>query len=249
MVRHLILIIACLLPISCTRENPATTDPLTLVAAASTYDAAMELAADFTARTGTPVRVTTGPTNALARQLIQGSPGDLFLAAHPLWADAVLDARPDARAVPLLTNQLVLVVPRGRDAVINGPGALNPARVRRLALAAEEVPAGRYADQALRHHDRYEALRAAGCLARATDVRVALAWVATGEADAGIVYASDAHAAGERVRIVHTFEPSHHDPIRYPLVLLDPAATALFDHFRSADAAAIFAAHGFTPLP
>jgi molybdate transport system substrate-binding protein len=85
------------------------------------------------------------------------------------------------------------------------------------------------------------------------DVRVTLAFVERGEAEAGIVYDTDARIT-DKVEVVHTFDASTHEPIRYPLVLLKAgqekeAARKLFGFMQSTRAAEVFKKHGFRPLP
>ena len=85
--------------------------PLIVSAAASTKDLIDELAKEFTAATGTEVKVNAGPSNALAGQILAGAPADLFLSANQQWADEIEKAGKAEASVRLLTNQLVIVVP------------------------------------------------------------------------------------------------------------------------------------------
>jgi len=169
---------------------------------------------------GATVRLVAAGSNTLAAQVIAGAPGDLFLSANPRWADAVVEAGLAESSRPLLRNRLVLVVP-----VDPGPAATAVERlgdlagVRRIALAGDRVPAGIYAEQALRAHGVYESLRQAGAIVRGEDVRKTLAYVERGEVDAGVVYATDA-ALTDRVRVVASFDVHTHDPIVYVLVRL-----------------------------
>jgi molybdate transport system substrate-binding protein len=141
---------------------------------------------------------------------------------------------------------LVLVVPRGNPAGVHGPGDLARPEVRRVALAGERVPAGKYATQALRAAGVFDRLT----IARAQHVRAALTWVETGEAQAGVVYATDARASG-RAMVVHTFAPETHDPIVYPAVLLSrgEAARRFYAFLAGDEARAILDRHGFVPAP
>jgi molybdate transport system substrate-binding protein len=226
--------------------------PLLILAAASTTDPIEELAAAFEAETGTAVRVTTGASNALARQLVAGVPGDLFLSANAEWAEAVEREGLAVESRPLLGNRLVIVTPRGNPAGIASPGDLLGERVQRIALAGEKVPAGLYAEQALRHAGVLAGLVENNRIARGQNVRLTLGFVETGEAEAGIVYATDARAS-QKVDVVHTFPPEAHAAIVYPLVLLksprsDGAGRRFLDFLFTSAATAVFERHGFSPI-
>ncbi len=224
-----------------------------LLAAASAIDAATELAAAFEKKTGVRVRVSTGASNALAAQIIAGVPGEVFLSANPKWAGAVEEKGLALESRPLLTNRLVIVVPKGNPAGVASPADLLGAKVRRVALAGEKVPAGMYAEQALRHAKVYDRLLKDNRIARGQDVRVALRYVETGEAEAGVVYATDARSSG-KVVVVSTFPPESHEQVVYPLVLLKSSGDAatgrkLFNFLTSPEALAVFEKHGFAPAP
>ncbi len=225
--------------------------PVLILAAASTQDALQRLAAALEAQGGPTLTISPAGSNALAQQIIAGAPGDLFLSAHPTWAQEVATRGHAAQTVTLLSGQLVLVAPMDNAANVQQPPDLLREQVRRIALAGEHVPAGMYGRQALQARGLLDSLATSGRIIHGQNVRLTLAYVERGEADAGIVYASDAAAAN--VRVVFTFDPADHEPILYPLVLLKrgserPAARQAFEFLQSADAAAIFAQHGFRPL-
>lgn len=231
------------------QEDDSSADPLICLAAASTKDAIEELAARFEKQTGTRVRVSAGPSNALATQIVSGAPADLFLSANEKWADYVNQKGRAEAMTPLLANDLVLIVPRDNSAEIRTAADLTAPRVKRVALAAENVPAGIYAEQALRAMQLYEPLADAKKIVRGQDVRITLNYVARGEADAGVVYATDARISDE-VMIVEKFDPKTYDRIVYPLVLVkrersNPMAQKLYDFLRSPEAAAAFEKRGF----
>src|SRR5262249_31398846 len=154
---------------------------------------------------------------------------------------------------PLLTNNLVLIVPKGNPARVSKPEDLTAASVRHVALAGPAVPAGIYGRQALKKLGLLDALEKRKKIVAGEDVRVALTCVERGEAEAGIVYDTDARIT-DKVAVVHTFGSSTHDPIRYPLVLLQagqekPAARKFFVFMQSTRASEVFKKHGFTTLP
>ena len=223
------------------------TRPVLVLAAASTADAVREVADAFGRETKVKVEVSAAGSNALAKQILAGAPADLFLSASREWADVVKQAGLAVESRDLLTNDLVLIVPRGNPAAVASPADLTGVTIRRVALAGAAVPAGKYAEQSLRMAGVYDALVATDRVARGEDVRQALAYVETGEAEAGVVYASDA-AASDKVEIVYTFPADSHALIVYPLVLLKRGGgdgRAFYDFLQSDAAAAVFRERGF----
>jgi molybdate transport system substrate-binding protein len=230
-------------------EDENRGEPLILLAAASTKYAVEELAANFQKQTGTRVLVSAGPSNALAAQIASGAPADLFLSANEKWTEYVQQQGLAEEVRPLLTNGLALIVPRNNPGRVKSPTELANRRVKRVALAGENVPAGIYAEQALRDLGLYDMLVGANKIIRGQDVRGALGYVARGEAEAGIVYDTDARSEAN-VIVVDRFDPKSYDSIVYPLVLIkreQPSAAArkLYEYFRSAEAAVVFEKFGF----
>ena len=228
---------------------------VTVFAAASLRNALDEAVGSYSKNTGTKVAVSYAASSALARQIEALAPAELFISADLEWMDYLQSRqliRPATR-VNLLGNRLVLIAPS--DSKASFPVDRNMPLVRtlgdgRLAMAdPESVPAGKYAKAAL------EALGAWGAvaprLARAENVRAALAFVARGECPLGIVYATDA-AAEPRVRIVGAFPAGTHPPIVYPAAITATAKSAgaanLLQFLGSAAAKPVFEKHGFTVL-
>jgi molybdate transport system substrate-binding protein len=234
-------------------QRESSAEPLVILVAASTRDAIEVLAREFETKTSTRVRISAGPSNALAAQIASGAPADLFLSANEQWANYIEEQGLAEAATPLLTNDLVLIVPRDNPAKVRTAADLAEPRVGRVALAGDNVPAGIYAEQALRSLNLYERLADAKKIVRVQDVRVTLGYVARGEADAGIVYATDA-AIEDDVAVVDGFSPRTHDPIVYPLMLIkrdpaNPAARKLYDFLRSPEAVSVFEELGFKRIP
>lgn len=233
--------------------NPATATTLTLSVAASTREVMEAQGEAFgKRRPSVAFRINPGPSSGLANQIIEGAPVDLFLSASSPWADKVDQAGLVAKRVDLLTNSLVIAVPKGNPLGIKSPEDLARAPVVRIALAGENVPAGQYADQALTKLELLEPLKAAGKIVRGQDVRSALAYVSRGEAEAGIVYSTDVAAAPD-VETAHTFDPKLHEEIVYVLLLLregarKPEAEAVFGYLQSPEAEAVYTAAGFRRL-
>ncbi len=223
-----------------------------MAAAASATDAVDELRGEFLKlHPDVAVDTSLAASSSLARQIAAGAEADVFLSASDEWADFLQHQDLVARRRELLGNRLVVVVPRESKLKLVVPADLLGEDFGRLALAdPKAVPAGVYARQTLETLRLWKALepRVAG----AANVRQALQFVASGAAEAGIVYASDA-AADDNVRVALELDPDLIEPIRYPLVLLErgasnAAAVALFDFLTTPAAARVFARHGFIVL-
>ena len=202
-----------------TAAPKATGGKALVSAAASTKDVMESLAEQFAKKSKHAIKVNPGSSNSLAGQIIAGAPADLYLSASQEWADKVNEAKLSSQQVKLLTNKLVLIVPKGNPAGIKEPKDLTKPAVKKIALAGEKVPAGKYADQTLTKLGLLDGLVKAKKIVRGQDVRTALAYVERGEAEAGIVYSTDLLAA-KNVEQVHEFDTSLHDEIVYVLVLL-----------------------------
>lgn len=228
---------------------------VTVFAAASLSDAMRDAAGRFQAETGHDVTLSLAGSSALARQIRQGAPADVYIAANAGWmdrleGDGLIDA---ATRFDLLRNAIVLIA-HGQDAapVEIGPdldltGMLGGGR---LAMAlVEAVPAGIYGKAALESLGLWDDV--APQVAQAGNVRAALSLVATGEAPMGIVYATDA-AAEDDVTALATFPAELHPPIVYPAAAVassgSPVTGAFLDFLRGAPARAAFEAQGFTVM-
>jgi molybdate transport system substrate-binding protein len=225
------------------------TRPVVLSAAASTKELMEELSGQFQKESGAHVQLNLGGSNSLATQIINGSPADLFLSADPEWVTAVAEAGLVEEQVPLLVNRLVIVTPRGNPAGVTTPSDLSRDSVKHLALAGESVPAGKYADQALRTLGILDQLVHSKKIVRGQDVRVSLSYVERAEAEAGIVYATDA-IASRNVEVVYQFDPKTHDPIIYVLARLrharqNPQAAELYSFLQSTQADSALESRGF----
>lgn len=232
----------------------------TVFAAASLTDALRALGQEWAARGHPMPRLSFAASSALARQIEQGAPADLFISADEAWA-TYLQARNllvDATRVSPLGNSLVLVAPaddRRPEIPLARGTALLPllGATGRIATGdPAHVPVGRYAQAALTWMGQWQAV--APRLARADNVRAALLLVERGEAPLGIVYATDAAAsrgANGGVRIVGTFPAGSHEAITYPFALTRRAvgnapARALLAFLAGPEAAPGWQRFGFT---
>lgn len=223
--------------------------PLTVFAAASLADAVDECLVLYERTTGVRARGSYAASSTLAQQIAHGAPAQIFISADERWMDhlaarGLIDR--DSR-VDLLANRLVIVAAVGSPGIELTRGGSLPATLRgRVAVGdPSHVPAGAYARQALERFGWWAAV--APRLLPALDVRAALRLVELGEADAGIVYATEA-AHSRSVSVVAVFPDGSHDPIRYPAALVGSpgaAASALLSWLRGETAAEIFARHGF----
>ena len=227
---------------------------LTVFAAASLKNGLDAAVASYERETGGRVAVSYAASSALARQIEQGAPADLFLSADLDWMDHLEERgliRPGTRR-NLLGNRLVLIAPKGEAKALElSPGSLAAALGDgRLAVAdVDAVPAGKYGRAALERLGLWP--EAAGRVARTENVRAALAFVARGEAPLGIVYETDAKAEPE-VEVVARFPETSHPPIVYPVAVTASSTHAdamrFLDALRRPDCAALFAREGFTFL-
>jgi len=232
--------------------NEASGEPIIVSAAASTKEVMEALAQQFQEQSHTEVKINTGPSNGLAAQILAGAPADLFLSASQQWADEIKKGGQAEAMVRLLTSRLVLVVPKGNPAQVHEPKDLLSAKVQKVALAGEKVPAGIYAGQTLEKLGLVKQLEGEGKIVRGQDVRSALSYVDRGEAEAGIVYSTDV-AAAPNCEIAYQFDPKLHDEIVYVLVLLKqsgntPAGRKFYEFLQSPGADAAYSKFGFERL-
>lgn len=222
---------------------------LTVSAAASLAGVLTDLARRYEGeKGGVPVKFNLGSSGALARQIAAGAPVDLFISADPIYVDDLVARGLLLPGVDLAGNELVLVVPAGSGRV-RGFKDLAGAGVKRLAMGIPEVvPAGRYGQEVLQHLGLWEQVRTK--LVPAKDVRQVLTYVAGGEVDAGLVYATDA-AANAAVKVVAAAPPGSHKPIVYRAAVVKESprqteAARFLDFLGSEEAKAVWRRYGFT---
>ncbi|MGM0576554.1 MAG: molybdate ABC transporter substrate-binding protein [Myxococcota bacterium] len=228
-------------------------DPLHLLAAASTKTPVEAVARRFEEAHDVEVRVSTAASSTLARQIDAGAPADLYLSADPHWVDWLRERDHVAAdvGVDVAGNRLLVVAQTGTDWTWAPGEDLASAFDGRLAMGdPSHVPGGRYGREALESTGDWEALRSR--LAPTADAPSALTHVARGTAGAGIVYGSDA-TTRENVRIVGRLPAEDHRPIRYvairPSGSTHPLAGALLDALVSPEGREAFLSHGFSEPP
>jgi molybdate transport system substrate-binding protein len=155
-------------------------------------------------------------SDELATQIREGAKADVYAAASPRYPDELYGDRLVDQPVIFATNRLVLVVPKDNRARINSLADLDKESVK-LVIGAEGVPVGDYTRQVLEKAGEMQILDRV--VSDEEDVKGVLAKVALGEADAGFVYATDAKAAGDKVRSV-VLPAQIQVPIRYPVAIV-----------------------------
>jgi molybdate transport system substrate-binding protein len=234
-------------------QAPAQFRDVLVFAAASLKDALDEANSLFLFENGSGVRVSYAASSALAKQIENGTPADVFISADLDWMDYVAERKlimPDTRA-NFLGNRLVLVANAGSKLSLTiGPNfplaqALGDSR---LAMAdPASVPAGKYGKAALEKLGVWGSV--SGRIAPAQDVRAALLLVSRGEAPLGIVYQTDA-AADKNVKVIGTFPDATHPPIVYPMAILagstNGVAPVYVQYLLSPKAEPFFEKRGFT---
>jgi molybdate transport system substrate-binding protein len=228
---------------------------LLVFAAASLKNALDGVNTQYQKDTGRHVVVSYASSPSLAKQIEAAAPADVFVSADLDWMDYLADRgliNQETR-VNLLGNRLVLIAPaaEGRTVTI-GPGfpLATLLGTGRLAMAdPESVPAGKYGKAALAHLGVWSSVQ--DRVARAENVRAALALVSRGEAPFGVVYQTDA-AADSKVKILGMFPEDTHPPITYPVAVVassrNPTAAAYVQYLRSSSARPLFERQGFTVL-
>jgi len=235
--------------------GPARAAGMTVFAAASLKDALDELIPGFEPAAKHRIVVSYGASPALAKQIENGAPADLFISADLDWMDyaaarklVLIDSR-----VNLLGNRLVLIAPASSKAKVqiapNFPLAALLGNDRLAIADPDGVPAGKYGKAALESLGVWAGVSPK--LARAENVRAALAFVSRGEAPFGIVYRSDA-TADRKVRVVGEFPASSHPPIVYPAALTSagrsPIRAQFLSYLKSGAARPVWERHGFAAL-
>ncbi len=233
----------------------ADTPAVTVFAAASLTNVMQDLGDAFTKETSVPVKFSFAASSALARQIENGAPADLFISADVMWMDYLQNKHliQEQTRHDVVGNRLVLIAPVGSLIKLKIEPHFPLAEVlgkNRLATGdPDSVPVGRYAQAALTKLGVWNEVSER--LVRAESVRAALAFVDRGEVALGIVYETDA-LIDQHVRILDVFPADSHAPIVYPMALTTaarPPAAQLAAFIRGCAGAAAFKAYGFSPLP
>lgn len=217
--------------------------------ASSLSDVLSAIALAFEHATGERMVVNLAGSNTLARQIAAGARVDLFISADEAQMDRVARHLAPGTRVALLHNQLAVAVPVDRAHLIRKPSDLAGPQVRRIAIGdPATVPAGVYAQRYLERQGLWAAVQPK--LVPTASVRLALAAVASGSADAAIVYRTDLRGATQ-VRETWAVAADEAPPITYPAAVVstgrNPAGgRRLLAFLRGPEATALFRQAGFT---
>jgi molybdate transport system substrate-binding protein len=248
--KRLLHALCCLALFGDLHTTSVSAAPINVFAAASLTDSLKEIAAAYEKQTGDRIVFNFGASSTLARQIEEGAPADIFFSADEAKMDGL-----EKKGLILketrtnrLSNSLVIVVPNDTRAAINNPRDLATENVKRLALAEPRtVPAGIYAKEYLRKQNLWAAVEAK--IVPTENVRAALSAVEAGNAEAGLVYKTDA-AISKKVKVVCEVPAQDIPPISYPMAVVKEAkqpeaAKRFLNHLNSDHAMKAFEKFGF----
>jgi molybdate transport system substrate-binding protein len=232
---------------------PLKAADVTVFAAISLAESLKEIASGYEKESGDKIIFNLAGSNILARQIEEGAPADIFFSADEAKMDALAKKGLIVNETRLnrLANALVIVTSSEGPQTVHTPVDLAKPEVKHVALAdPAAVPAGLYAKQYLSKLHLWDAISPK--VIPLENVRAALAAVAAGNADAGIVYNTDA-AISKNVRVAYEVPADAGPAIRYPMALLKDAkeleaARRFLTRLASTSAAEIFKTHGFIVL-
>lgn len=223
---------------------------VTVFAAASLTDSLKQIAADYEKTSGDRIVFNFGASSTLARQIEAGAPADIFFSADETQMDKLAKQSliDPATRKDRLGNTLVIVVPADSSLKIQSPSSLTNTGIKQIALADPQVvPAGVYARAWLENLHLWPAVQPK--VIPTENVRAALAAVASGNVDAGIVYKTDA-AISRKVKIAYEVSQGDGPNIRYPMALVKSspqpeAAKRFLNYLSSKEAGQVFTQYGF----
>lgn len=224
---------------------------LIISAAASLKDAMTDIQSTYEKEhPEVTLKMNYGSSGALAQQISQGAPADLFFSADEKHFNQLVTAGNIAKkdGVQLLGNKLVLIVPKNEQSGVTKFQDLSKKDVNKLSIGTPEtVPAGKYAKESLTKIGIWKNIEAK--IVYAKDVRQVLSYVETGNVNAGIVYKTDA-LISNKVKVVATANANTHTPIIYPVgVIKDSkqykAAKDFYHYLQSEEALKVFKKYGF----
>lgn len=256
--RHFFALLSSVWLASCMRSreiaSPANSPSSTslLIAAAASLQEALEAIKPLFEQANPEITLnyTFGASGALQQQIEQGAPVDIFFSAAAKQMDGLETKAlilPETRH-DLLSNRLVLIVPRDSTLALTEFRQLADPTVQLIAVGEfRSVPAGQYAEEVFKNLGILEPVKAK--LVFTNNVRGVLAAVETGNAEAGVVYATDAKGV-EQVRQVAVASEELHAAIVYPIAITSrspyvPQAQRYLDFLISPEATAVFETLGF----
>lgn len=233
-----------------TSPDKMKTVVLTVSAASSLQNVLEELTVEFQKKNSyIDIQYNFGASGALGKQIEQGAPADLIISASTEEFNELKMAGLIQEDATLISNELVLVTGSNGNMQLKNIDELNLNTVEKISIGTPSiVPAGFYAKQALENHDLWTKLESK--LVYAKDVRQVLAYVETGNVQAGFVYHTDA-ISSDKVKIITTINEGIHDSITYPIGILTDAdypteAKKFYDFLQSEEIKHIWIDYGFT---
>lgn len=227
-------------------------EKIIILAASSLTNVLPKVAAAWSEHSHTDVIFSFEATSRLAQQVKAGVTADLFFSADQEWMENLDRAGLIEKKLrtTLLSNKLVLIVPIDSTFAPKSAEELVNSNIKHLALAAETVPAGKFARAALTSIGILEKIQTK--IVNANNARAALQWVALKEAQAGIVFQTDVMVQ-PKVKSVYVFPASTHPKIEYPMALIKNSknktlSKSFLEFCKSKNAKAIFEAQGFKVL-
>lgn len=253
-ITNLILIFGLTFSTASLAASTAAPAKITVYAAASLTNALNDIALQYQKENNITIVSSYASTATLAKQIENGAPADIFIAADIKWMHYLQEKnriQPNTKH-HLLGNHLVLIAPKGQAFAVNFQDKqfdLAKAFNGRLCTGdVDTVPVGIYAKQSLKALHWWDSLQAR--IVGAQDVRAALAFVERGECTAGIVYATDAKVSTQ-IETLATLPDDTHQPIVYPAALVagaSPQSSDFLNYLNSPQAHAIFVRYGFSVL-
>lgn len=234
------------------QTHAVAADAITVYAAASLTNAVNELDAIYEQKNKTEVKTSYAGSSTLAKQIEAGAPADVFMSADVQWMDYLQNKQlvaPTDR-INLLGNRLVVITPKEHPIKLKMDKSFDPTTAIQGKLCTgdtKSVPVGKYAKQALTSLGWWDKVQPR--LVETEDVRAALNFVARGECQVGIVYATDA-AISKDVVVAGIFPENTHPPIIYPVGLTKKNADSIkfYKFLQSGQAKTIFKKYGFSVL-
>ncbi|QUY38131.1 molybdate ABC transporter substrate-binding protein [Acinetobacter junii] len=227
-------------------------DKVTVYAAASLTNAINELDVIYEQKNKVQIQTSYAGSSTLAKQIEAGAPADIFISADVQWMDYLQKKQlvSENDHVNLLGNRLVVIAPKARPIKLKIDKSFDFTRVvqgKWCTGDTKSVPVGKYAKQALTSIGWWD--KVSTRLVETEDVRAALNFVARGECQLGIVYATDA-AISKNVVIIGTFPENTHQPIIYPIGLVKKNTESMkfYKFLQSSQAKKVFKKYGFSVL-
>jgi molybdate transport system substrate-binding protein len=224
---------------------------ITVSAAISLKNAFEEIGTLYQAHYGTKVIFNFGGSGDLMKQIAGGAPVDVFVSAAQKDMDELekLGLIDSLTRSNIASNSIVLIVPAGGKTVPRFFEDLNSPDIKRIAVGnPKTVPAGRYAEEVFITYKLLPSIKEK-CI-YTENVRQALDYVARGEVDAGVVYATDAAARPKETVVIAAAPESSHKPVVYPIAVVSgsqnrPEAKAFISLVLSEEGRKILQMHGF----